>query len=406
MPFFYYEAKNQTGKKLTGFLKVKDEREVAWQLKKDHLIPIKIEIKKERTRISGNWQLPFFKSVSLVDKLMFTKHLAVMIKGGISLPKAISILGEQAKSPYFRKVLSQVSLSLKRGVSLHESLEGHPRVFPKIYRSMIEVGENLGNLEEILKLLAVQMKKDHELRSKVKGAMIYPLVVLSATIGIGILMMVVVIPRISKIFSELDLDLPLSTRIVIRTSDFIRNNTLLFIGGIIGSFLLIRFFISSSWGKKIFHWLYLRIPVVKGLVIKINSARFCRNLSSMLKGGVPIVSGLRIISETVGNIYYERAIRRAGEEVKKGISLNSVLKENPEIFPVLVYQMVKVGEETGMSASILKELADFYEQEVDNVTQSLSSIIEPALMIVMGVAVGFFAISMLQPMYSIVDKIG
>ena len=405
MAFYYYEAKNLKREKTSGILEAENKRNLAWKLKKDGFIPTLIEIRKKKKDQLKSFNFSIFKSVSLVDKLMFTRHLAVMVKGGVSLPESIEMLANQVKSPYFQVVLKNVSKNVRRGVPLCEALENHPNVFSLIYINMIRVGETLGKLEDALKLLALQIKKDHDLKSKVKGAMIYPGVVLAATFAIGIVMMIVVIPRITTIFSELEIELPLPTRIIIFASDFLRNHLLLFLGGVAMVGVGIKFFLKSYLGKKVISFITLKSPIIKIITIKINSASFCRTLSSMLDGGVPVVKALKIISLAVTNIYYSQAIKEAAEEVKKGVALNVVLEKRSNIFPPLVIQMIKVGEKTGMSTSILKQLADFYEQEVDALTKNMASIVEPVLMIIIGSAVGFFAISMLQPMYSIMDHI-
>ncbi len=404
MPLYLYQAINKKGVRSSGFLKAERERDLAWQLKKDGLTPIKIELRGVK---EGKSFFSFsFGSVPLVEKLMFTRHLGVMIKGGVSLPEAISVLAGQAESAVFSKVLKEVLESVKKGIPLHEALAMHPKVFSKIFISMVEIGEALGNLEEALNLLAREMKKEHELRSKIKGAMMYPMVVFFAMIVIGMIMMVVVIPKLTKIFTDLDVELPATTQFIVNVSDFLRNHTLLFIFGFLAFIFLMRLVIKSRLGGRLVDWLILKTPFIKGIATEINSAQFCRSLSSMLAGGVPIVRALEIISSSVNNVFYQEAIKKASQEVRKGVALNSVLAENSGIFPTLVTQMVRVGEETGMSADILKQLAEFYEEEVDTITKSLSSIMEPVLMIVMGAAVGFFAISMLQPMYSIMNEVG
>ncbi|MBU2025562.1 MAG: type II secretion system F family protein [Patescibacteria group bacterium] len=406
MAFFYYKTRNKEGKSTSGMLEAKDERDVAWQLKKEGYFPVLIQQRREKDE-SRRLFLGFslFKRVSLKEKMMFTRHLAVMIKGGVGLPQALNILAVQSRSSYFNKVLKDVAESVKKGVALNESLARYPRVFPNVYVSMVEVGELMGRVDETLKILAIQMKKEHDLKSKIKGAMIYPGVVLGAMAGIGVLMMVIVIPRISKIFDELNVQLPLATRILIGTSNFLKEHYFLTLAILAAIVAGISMFLRSFFGKSIVDFLLIKTPYLKGIVIKYNSARFCRSLASLLGGGVPIIRALNIVSDTVSNLYYQKAIKRAANEVKRGVALNSVLREDERIFPALVTQMTKVGEETGMSAEVLKELARFYEQEVDTISKSLSSIVEPILMIILGGAVGFFAISMLQPMYSIVDVI-
>ena len=407
MPLYYYEARNSRGgDKTSGTLSAKTERDLVWQLKQDGLIPIKIEKQKEKS-LSGSLSSGFslFKRVPITEKLMFTRHLAVMIKGGVSLPESLEVLSKQTKSKYFQTVLANVSKSVVKGISLHEAMAQYPGVFSKLYISMVEVGEVLGKLEESLNLIAVQLHKDHQLKSKVKGAMVYPGVILTAMIGIGVIMMIMVVPKITKVFAELDVELPITTRMIIFFSDFMKNNFIWVVVGVVALFFFLRTFFKSRIGTRVSSFILIRTPILRNIVIKINTARFSRSLAALIGGGVPIVRALEIVSETSANVYYKGAIKECAEEVKKGIALNQVLKEFPKIFPGLLIQMVKVGEETGMTADILKELAEFYEDEVDNVTKSLSSIIEPVLMIILGVAVGFFAISMLMPMYSLVDVI-
>jgi type IV pilus assembly protein PilC len=270
---------------------------------------------------------------------------------------------------------------------------------------MIRVGEASGNLEEVLKLLAVQLEKDHDLRRKIRGAMMYPAVIILAMIGIGILMLTYVLPKITGVFKDMNVTLPASTRLIISLSDFLRDNSAVVIGGMIFLIFFLKFFSTTLAGKKTFAFLSLQIPIIRNIVIKVNCARFARFYSSLLRSGVSVVEALKIISETLTNYYYQEVSREAMEQVQKGIPLSKIIQKHETIFLTQVWQMIQVGEETGKTEAVMMKLAEFYEAEVDQITKNLSSIIEPFLMIIIGGAVGFFAVSMLQPMYGLLENI-
>jgi len=249
------------------------------------------------------------------------------------------------------------------------------------------------------------MKKDHELISRVRGAMIYPAVIIFAMIGIGILMMIMVVPKLTEIFEEMNLDLPLSTKIIIGLSNFLTNNYIWGIIILIGLIILVRLAYKIKQIKKQFHNIYLYLPIFGALIRKVNSARFARTISSLIESGVPIVKALKIVSGTLKNIHFKKALTDSALQVQKGIALSKALSNYQNLYTPMVIQMIKVGEETGNLSDILKTLADFYEEEIDNTTKNMSSIIEPVIMIIIGVAVGFFAVSMIQPMYSMMGGI-
>jgi len=354
-----------------------------------------------------SWQgLAFLRRVSLTEKLIFIKNMAVMIKAGMPIPRVLEILSLQSKSKYFREILASMKEGIKTGKTLADCMCEYPNVFPPVFSSSIRIGELGGNLEEVLELLSIQLQKEHDIRSKVKGAMIYPSVIIVAMIVIAVLMMIFVIPSLMKIFSEMNIELPLSTRLIIATSDFMTNNIILTLGILISIPILIILFRKSYAGKLFFNFLFLHIPVISGITKKVNTARIARTLSSLLKSGVAIVNSLEIISDSLDNIYFKDAIKYAAENVQKGSPLHEAIEKYPQLFPPMVTQMVKVGEETGSSEQILAQLADFYEKEVDEITKNLSSVIEPALILMIGGAVGFFAISVIQPMYMVMDYMG
>lgn len=406
MPIYNYTAKNIEGEKKEGEIKAKDEHSLAKVLREEGYILTSIK-KEQKTKI-GDISLsrlnPFAK-VSLIEKVLFTRHLGVMVKAGVSLPKALNILVLQTKNEKFSKIISEVGKDVNQGISLSDSLSKYPEVFNKLFVNMIKVGETSGNLEEVLFLLAKQLKKDHELISKVKGAMVYPSVIICAMIGIGIMMMVFVIPNLVSVFDAFQTELPFTTKMLIWVSSFFSENIFLVIGSIAVLAIVFKTISKQNSGNKFFDSLVLRLPAVGALVMKINVARFARTLGSLLAGGVTIIQSLNIISETLTNIHYSQSLKNVSKKISEGVELNKALGEYEKLYPVLVSQMIAVGEETGTLSNILIELAEFYESEVDATLNNLSAIIEPVLMLIIGAAVGFFAISIIQPMYSIMGGV-
>ncbi len=345
------------------------------------------------------------KRVSLVDRMLFARYLSVMIKAGLSFSRALKVLSEQTKNQYFAEIIRQINDNVRKGESLADSLAKHPKVFNELSINMVRVGETGGNLEEVLGNLAEQMKKDHEVVSKVRGAMVYPAVIFVAMIIIGILMMIFVIPTLLATFKELKVELPFATRVIIIVSDAFQNYGLFILAGMILSVWGFLAVIKTAEGKRYFDFLMLRLPIFGAIIKKVNLARFSRTLSSLIESGVSINKSLDIISRTLTNTYYRESLESAAKEVQKGIDLSDTIGHHKKLYPVLMISMIKVGEETGTLGDSLKQVAEFYEEEVEQVTENLSSIIEPILMMIIGAAVGFFAISMIQPMYSLMEGI-
>lgn len=382
-----------------------NKAELAHALKNQGMLMVFAMAQKEAG--SKSWQgIAVWKRVSLTEKMIFIKHMAVMVKAGLPIPRILDVLAIQSKSRYFKEVLNNLKENIKTGKSLADSMAEYPKVFPPLYSSAIRIGEIGGNLEEVLELLAIQLQKEHDIRSKIKGAMIYPSVIVFAMVIIAILLMIFVVPNLMKVFADMNIELPLSTRIIIGTSTFMTTHIIATLGILVTVPILFVLFSRSSFGKNFLHFVYLHIPVVNGIIKKVNTARFARTLSSLLKSGVSIVNALEIISDSLDNIFFKNALKAAGEHVQKGAPLHEAIEKYPNLFPPMVTQMVKVGEETGSSEQILSQLADFYEKEVDELTKNLSSVIEPTLIMIIGGAVGFFAISVIQPMYTVMDYVG
>ncbi len=401
-----YTAKNFSGETKGGEMNVKDERDLAGQLRMEGFTLTSFkELEEEKdNKIAVRFFDRFF-TVPLVEKMVFTRNLSVMIASGLPLSRALKNITSQLKNKKFVKILEKVQEDIQAGSMFADGLAKYPGVFNELFVNMIRVGESGGNLEEVLNILAVQLEKEHELVSKIRGALIYPAVIIVAMIGIGILMMIYVVPQLTDVFKDLGSELPPTTQFILNTSSLLRENLLLVIMGTLVSIILLRFLFATNSGRKIMGLMLIHIPVIRNLVVKSNCARFARIYSSLLKSGVPAVESLKILSRTLSNFYYKRALEHATESIQKGVSLSKVIYAEKNIFPVLVPQMIEVGEETGKTEAVLLKLAEFYEEEINQFTKNISSVIEPVLMIIIGSAVGFFAISILQPMYSVLESI-
>lgn len=403
MPTFTFVAKNIKGEVRQGKFEGKDSRSVAEALRAEGFFATSILGEGEARKNSSGTKFKIFSGVSLKDKMMFARHLGIMLSSGLSVPRALNVISSQTKSRRFKDMLAKVEEDVKTGNTLADSLE-KGGVFDELSVNMIRVGEVGGNLEDVLKLLADQLEKEHNLISKVRGAMYYPGIILIVMIGIGIAMMTYVVPQLTAIFSDTQATLPAPTKLIINTSNFMAGHKLLVLCLTLFIFFFTIIFFKTKAGKRVSAFLFLNVPVIKNVTVKVNNARFAHIYSSLIQSGVPVVESLKIISETLTNCYFQEAFKKVGIGVQKGKPLHEELTVFPKLFPVLAIQMVEVGEETGKTVDVLTDLAKFYEEEIDQVTKNLSSIIEPVLMVIIGVAVGFFAISMIMPMYSIMDQ--
>ncbi len=352
-----------------------------------------------------NQYLLKFQKIPEKEKIFFIQHLRVMIRSGMSLSRALNTLSKQTKNKRFQEILFDIRDNIEKGNSFAESLKKHSKIFGELFVNMINAGEISGKLEGTLNELFLQMKKDYEIKGKVKGAMIYPAVVLFAMVSIGIGMMVFVVPKLAGIFLQAGAELPLPTKILIATSDFLIHKSIFLILGLIFLVFGIKFFLKNENNKYYFHFFLLRIPILGKIIQKINLARLLRTLSSLLKTDIPIAKTLKISSKVLGNIPFRRSVNQAAEKVVKGISIADTLKNQNKLFPPVVTEMISVGEETGSLDDVLAEMASFYEEDVDQTMKNLPSIIEPVLILVLGVGVALMAIAIIMPMYKLTSNI-
>lgn len=409
MPLFVYNAVRADGQTARGEEEAKDEADLAQILKAHDLFLVNASRK-------GSVPASFFsgisfkgfkglRGVSLTDRMMFSRNLALMLDAGIPLTRSLLTLSQQTNSAQLKKALQNIEESVKQGKSFSEALAQHPEIFGNFYSSMVAVAENSGTLSDVLRLLADQLKKQHDLQSHIKGALMYPAVIITAMVIIGALMMILVVPTFEQVFKDVNVTLPPTTRFVFALATFLSSYWWTLLLALPLVFLIGRAAVKSTGGKRAFDWFMLRVPLFGSLSQQVYTAQFSRTLASLIKGGVSIVEALKITSRTLGNYFYQESLEEAQRMVIKGKALHEALALYPTLYPPILVQMIAVGEETGKLSDMLERLASFYEEEVATATQNLSSLVEPVLMVFIGTLVGFFAVSIIQPMYAFIGKI-
>ncbi|MCX6786413.1 MAG: type II secretion system F family protein [Candidatus Kaiserbacteria bacterium] len=332
-------------------------------------------------------------------------NLSAMLSAGLSISRALSVIERQSSNKRLKAIATGIAESVKKGSSFHEALAEYPHVFPQIFVAMVRAGEESGSLADSLTVVALQMERSEELVRKIKGAMIYPAIIVSVVVTIGVLMLIFVVPTLTSTFTSLGVQVPLATRVIVALSNFMVANVSLVlviiavvvIGGIV--------FLRSRIGSTIMLAFALHLPVVGELVRETYTARAARTLSSLLAAGVPVLDALSITKEVVHAKVYSEVVGEAETRVKKGELLSSSFSEHTNLYPILMSDMLAVGEETGKVAEMLKQIAEFYEGDVALKTKDLSTIIEPALMIFIGIFVGIFAVAMIAPIYQLSSAI-
>lgn len=406
MAKFLFTAKGEDGQPRTGEMVADNERMVANRLREEGFILTSIEVLSEKEK--GKLNISFFDrmmTIPLKEKMFFTRNLSVMISSGLSIGSSVSNLAKQTKNKRFQGILNQCYEDIQKGVMFSDALAKYPNVFSDLFVNMIRVGEIGGTMENSLKILTVQIEKEHNLKSKIRGAMIYPSVIIFAMIGVGVVMLTFILPKIMGVFEGMNVELPPMTKFVVKLSDMLKEHGLVVFIIFVILAIATKQFLKTEAGKRTFSWITLHLPAIKNFAIKINTARFCRIYSSLLSSGVSVVDSLDIVADTLSNEYYKDAIHKGRKDIQKGVTLASVVSSYPNLFPLIVAQMVKVGEETGKTEEMLLKMAEFYEEEINELTKNLSSIIEPVLMILIGGAVGFFAVAMMQPIYGLLENI-
>jgi type IV pilus assembly protein PilC len=402
---FKVKLKKEGGTEETRVMNAPSRFAVYGEAEKEGALVISIE------EGGGGFTMPAWLTVNITSgvnmeaKITFTKNLAAMLTAGLPLSRALSVIERQSGSKGLKKVVSDLSESVKKGEAFHEALAAHPDIFPKLYIAMTKAGEESGTLAEALKVIGRQMERSHALSNKIRGAMLYPAIILFAMLVISILMLIYVVPTLSTTFSELGVELPATTKAIIAMSDFASNNVILVFGLLLAVIALGFLFFRSKIGGAIGLFMVLKIPVIGELARETYSARASRTLSSLLSSGVEMLSAISIAQEVVGDNAFGKVLTKAEEQVRKGEPLSTSFAEKPDLYPIFVSDMISVGEETGKVADMLGQVAEYYETDVEERTKDLSTIIEPVLMLVIGSGVGVFALSMIAPIYSLSESI-
>ena len=399
MPLYTYKAKDKKGKIIEEIVQTETREEAASSLKSQGLQILTLK------KFDSKLESLFGGKISVADKATLCRFVATMLRAGMPLPEALDIIRKETENKRLQQVLVEVTFDTRKGSSLSATFSKFTKDFDKVFLTMIKAGEESGTLEKTFDYLAKQLLNSHEMMQKVKGAMIYPAVIILAMLANGVLMIAFVLPKIAEVFTKLNLELPTLTQAVLDIGNFAGENTILVIAIIalmlFGVFML--FYIKTT--RKIIFNIVLRFPVVKRLADQIDIARFSRTFSTLLKSAVPILMALDVSSDTLSQDRLRKEAKKFSGRVAKGESLSEILATSKKIFPQVMVQSIRAGEESGSMEQVLEELADFYEKEVDFSLKGLTSIIEPVLMLIIGVAVGAMVIMMVVPIYSIVGSL-
>lgn len=396
MAKFKYKAKNNLGRVVEGVVEAANAQAVAGELRQRRLELISAS---PASPLFGILEALKSGKITTKDIVVFSRQFATMINAGLPVLQGLNIVAEQSENKAFRKVMSQVRDDISNGVPLSEAMSKHPKAFNTLYVNMIRAGEQGGILDAILERLSEYLEKSEGIRRKVKSAMTYPIVVISVAVMVVVFLMIKVVPTFKDVFESFGAKLPAPTRTVIMASDFLSSwKALYLLGGIVVLIVAVQLYRKTKTGA--FQWdrLMLKTPVFGALIQKSSIARFSRTLGTLVKSGVPILEALDTVAKTSGNKVVEQAVMAARDAIREGKTLTEPLRTSG-VFPPMVTQMINVGEETGALDAMLAKVADFYEAEVDSAVEALTSILEPILIVFLGVTLGYIIVAMFMPMF-------
>lgn len=404
MSHFVFKSKKTGGEVHKGEYDAKDRFELYKILKESGEEVISVEEKKSTDFFVGI-SIPFFNSIKVQEKIKFTRNLGSMIKAGLAMSQALSVMERQETNKHVRQIVTILNSDVRKGKTLSEGMTAFPNMFSPMVVAMVRSGEQSGTLAEALRIITLQMDKSHGLKRRVKGALIYPGIIFCAMIGIGVVLFAYVVPTLTQTFRELNLALPASTRMIIFISDLIQNHGVIVFTALFLLFGLFHIWSKQDRGKRIIHKVVLKIPIIGNLVKEVHVAQTARTLSSLIDSGVDVLDSLGITADTLQNVHYKKIVQSAVTNVERGNPLSKIFSEYTDLYPVFFSEMIHVGEETGKIGEMLQGVAVFYEEDVDQKTKDMSTVIEPFLMIIIAGAVAFFSIAMISPMYSLVNAI-
>ena len=387
---------------VTGQMEASTPQALAAQLREQRIMATSVREKPEPLRL----KIPGFGGkVKDKDLTVFTRQIATMINAGLPLVQSLEVLASQQPNKQFKRILTKIREDVEGGSTFAASIKRHPAVFTSLYMSMVEAGEAGGFLDTVLNRLAGYIEKSMALRRKVKGAMIYPATIITVAVAVVIFLLIFVIPTFKSLFEGFGAALPLPTRIVLEVSRLVKTHLLAGLGTLVGAVFGLRFYYRTEKGKKIIDSLLLRLPIIGQLIRKVSVAKFTRTLGTLVSSGVPILDGLNITARVAGNKVVEEAILKTRSSIAEGKTIADPLGASG-IFPPMVVQMISVGEQTGALDSMLAKIADFYDAEVDQAVTNLTTLLEPIMIVFLGVVVGGIIIAMYLPIFKLVTVIG
>jgi type IV pilus assembly protein PilC len=398
MPEFEYKGKTLAGAPVQGTIKANTKADVERVLRQNRVLVNSINKK------AANIEIKFGTGIKKIEVSRFTRQFATMIGAGLPMVQCLDILATQTENKELAKIISTVKDSVQSGATLSDAMSRHPKIFDQLYTNMVEAGEVGGALDAILVRLAVYREKADALIRKVKGAMVYPSVIVFVAVSVTLAMLAFIVPTFAKMFSGVGAELPMPTQMVLSVSNFLRVNFLYLLGGSIGLLVLFIYWKKTPSGALTFDKILLHLPVFGTLVKKSSVARFTRTLSTLLSSGVSILEALEITAKTAGNLVVANAIKRSVVSIAEGDTITAPLKATG-VFPPMVTQMIGVGEKTGGLDEMLSKIADFYDEEVDEAVTALTSVIEPIIIVIMGIVIGCILVAMYLPMFDIIGKI-
>ncbi|OGG58499.1 hypothetical protein A2765_02080 [Candidatus Kaiserbacteria bacterium RIFCSPHIGHO2_01_FULL_56_24] len=405
MARFTYTAEKNGGEVYKGIAQARDRFELYEIVRHEGARIISVQEDTGKGIFSLHYWNSKISTVPEYEKILFARNLGAMLGAGLALARALAVIERQTKNAKLVEVVSELSSAVRRGETLHSALAHFPHVFPKLFVAMTRAGEEGGGLSASLTLVSDQMERMYVLKKKIRGALLYPIIIVCAILGIGVFMMINVVPTLAQTFAEMGAQLPASTRAIIGVSNFLvhytviaLSGTILIIGGLYG-------FVRTKLGGQMKDFAFLHVPLVGPIVKEVNAARTSRTLASLLSAGVDVITALDIVADVVQNSYFKNVVVQAKEGVGKGEPLSAAFVRSEHLYPAFVGEMMSVGEETGQLTDMMKKLAIFYEDEVDRKTKDMSTVIEPFLMLAIGGAVGFFAVAMISPIYQLSDNI-
>ncbi|HUG42583.1 MAG TPA: type II secretion system F family protein [Longimicrobiales bacterium] len=401
MPTFTYSARNVSGTLQQGEIELPNRQDVVGFLRRQKLIPVKIDEKKAGLNIN----LSFGSGIKTRDIVIFTRQFATMINSGLPLVQSLDILNKQSENKALAKIIAQVQHDVESGNTLADALRQHPKVFTDLYVNMVAAGEVGGILDVILLRLATFLEKNDALIRKIKGAMVYPSVIFTVAIGAVATLLIVVIPTFQAMFEGAGVPLPGPTLFVIFLSEMLQAYWYVFLGGIIGAVILIRYIYTTDGGQLAIDRMLLHMPVLGPLLRKSSVARFTRTLGTLVASGVSILEGLEITARTAGNRVIQDAVMESRASIAGGETISEPLKR-AKVFPPMVVQMINVGEQTGGLDEMLTKIADFYDEEVDQAVEALLSAMEPIMIVFLGGIVGGMIVAMYLPIFDMISAVG